>query len=497
VGGLEAALDSVLTGTPGSASLVKAPRGGRFASPNEISTAAIPGHTAVLTLHQGLQGIAERALAEAIDEMDASGGDIVVLDPNTGEIRALASRRARADASGATALTEPYEPGSTLKPFLAAALLERGRVRLDERVNTHNGRFSLNGRIISDVHRAQEQSFAEVIQNSSNIGMVQFVERLTPREQYEVLRDAGFGMTTGVPYPSESSGRLRGVSQWSGQSQHSLAMGYEISVTPLQLAAAYAAIANGGELLEPQLVKEIRAPDGTVTYRAARRVVRRIMSPATSRTVRDLLRDVVAGGTATQADLATFQLAGKSGTARRVRTDGSGYETGKYTASFVGVFPAEEPQIVILVKLDDPSGAYYGGRTAAPVTKVVLEAAIAARDAALDRRRLAEVPQRAVSLVAAFPDSVRSADTAARVAEAERTPFVFDLGVPLEDSQRKHVVTSRRVPDVRGLTTRLAVRELHRAGFRVRLDRTAGASTRPAAGTLLPAGTVVRLASQR
>ena len=497
VGGLEAALDSVLTGTPGSSSLVKAPRGGRFASPNEISAAAIPGHSAVLTLHLGLQGIAERALDEAIDEMDASGGDIVVLDPNTGEIRALASRRARADASGATALTEPYEPGSTLKPFLAAALLERGRVRLDERINTHNGRFSFNGRIITDVHRASDQSFAEVIQYSSNIGMVQFVERLTPREQYEALRDAGFGMATGVPYPSESSGRLRNVRQWSGQSQHSLAMGYELSVTPLQLAAAYAAIANGGELLEPQLVKEIRAPDGTVTFRAERRVVRRIMSPATSRTVRDLLRDVVTGGSARQAGLETFQLAGKSGTARRVRADGSGYEAGKYTASFVGLFPAEAPQIVILVKLDDPSGAYYGGRTAAPVTKVVLEAAIAARDAALDRRRLAEVPQRAASLMAALPDSVRSADTAARVAESERTPFVFDLGVPMEDAPRKPVVTSRPVPDVDGLSTRLAVRELHRAGFRVRLDGTAGAPMRPAAGTMLPAGTVVRLASQR
>jgi cell division protein FtsI (penicillin-binding protein 3) len=155
VGGLEAALDSVLRGTPGRVSMVRAPRGGRFASPTEVSTPATPGHTAVLTLHQGLQGIAERALDEAIARMDARGGDIVVLDPNTGEVRALASRRARADASGATALTEPYEPGSTIKPFIAAALIERGRVSLNETVNTHDGTYRINGRTITDVHQAR------------------------------------------------------------------------------------------------------------------------------------------------------------------------------------------------------------------------------------------------------------------------------------------------------------------------------------------------------
>ncbi len=495
-GGLEAALDSVLRGTPGRAGLVKDARGRRLQTPEESVTLPVPGHTTVLTLHQGLQGIAERALAEAIVEMGAEGGDIVVLDPHTGEVRALASRRARADASGATALTEPYEPGSTLKPFIAAALIEKDRVRLDERVDTHDGTFTLHGRTISDVHRAKHLSFAEVIQYSSNIGIVQFAERLSAREEYETLRDAGFGMTTGVPYPSESSGRLRPVKDWSKLSAASLAMGYEISVTPLQLAAAYGAIANGGELLEPQLLKEIRAPDGTVTWRSERRVVRRLMSEGTSRIVRGLLRDVVSSGTATTADLATFKVAGKSGTARRVNAEGGGYEQGKYTASFVGLFPAESPQIVILVKLDNPRGAYYGGRTAAPVTKAVLEAAIAARDAALDRRRLSEVPQRIASVRATVPDSVRVAEAEARTAEAERAPFVVELGVSAPKPRR--VVAARTVPDVRGLSTRSAVRELHRAGFRVALTRTGDDSaTQPAAGTRLPAGTMVRLDAQR
>jgi len=501
VGGIESALDGMLRGTPGRTVMVKAGRGGARLSPGERYVAPAAGRTAVLTLHQGLQDITERALSDAMRTLKARGGDIVVLDPHTGEIRALASRRARADASGATALTEPYEPGSTLKPFIAAALIERGRVSLDEVVNTHNGTWKVNGRTVTDVHREPVMSFKDVIRHSSNIGIIQFAERLSAGEQYEALRDAGFGMATGVPYPSESSGRLRQVREWSGFSQASLAMGYEIAVTPLQLALAYGAIANGGELLEPTLVKELRSDDGDVLQRAKRRVVRRIMSEETARTMRGLLREVVTSGTGTGANLTTYQIAGKSGTARRTRADGKGYEEGSYTASFVGLFPAEDPQFVILVKLDDPEGAYYGGKIAAPVTKAVLEAVIAARDAALDPRKLEGPPLQIATAASVAAETTRAeAVEAARVetlAAAEpNAPYVVELGVPIASPKR--VRTARPVPDVHGLPTRSAVRELHRAGFRVALVRAGGGTeTSPAAGTVLPAGTTVRLASQR
>ncbi|MEK0430260.1 MAG: hypothetical protein RL139_64 [Gemmatimonadota bacterium] len=521
VGGVEASLDAVLRGRPGRSVLVRAGRVGPLSSPEERFDPPVPGHSVTLTLHQGLQDIAERALADAIGSMRARGGDIVVLDPHSGAIRALASRRADPTASGATALTEPYEPGSTLKPFVAAALLELRRVTVDETIPTFNGKFTLNGRTIADVHAAPRMTFAEVIQYSSNVGIVQFAQRLTPREQYAVLRDAGFGMVTGIPYPTESSGRLRPPAEWSLQSPASLAMGYEVAVTPLQLALAYGAIANGGELLEPALVQEVRTAAGRVTYRAGRRVVRRLMSPATARTMRGLLRDVVTGGTATAADLAVYALGGKSGTARRTRDDGRGYETGAYTASFVGLFPADDPQLVILVKLDDPK-AGYGGLTAAPVTKAVLTAAIAARDAALDPSTLAGPPVRPVTAAAGTavasgtgPDSSgrggravtsdgASAASGAAVEGAPvrleepplRGPVAFDLGVdrrPTVDS-----LPPRAVPDVTGLTTRAAVRALHRAGFRVVLTgAAAGAVTLPAAGTVLPAGATVRLSSLR
>jgi cell division protein FtsI (penicillin-binding protein 3) len=268
-------------------------------------------------------------------------------------------------------------------------------------------------------------------------------------------------------------------------------MGYELSVTPLQLAAAYAAFANGGELLEPRLLQEVRGPDGKAIWTAERRVVRRIMSERTATAMRDVLREVVSEGTATSADLATFEVAGKSGTARRTSSDGRGYTSGAYTASFVGLFPADAPQYVILVKLDNPSGSYYGGRTAAPVTKVVLEAAIAARDAALNRTQLAAAPKRRAPSPTPQADSVRAAAVREAEAVSVAPAYVVELGTP--PAPVRVVLTSRAVPDVRGLPTRAAVRELHKAGFRVQLVRGGGVDQQPAAGTLLRAGSLVRL----
>ena len=272
-----------------------------------------------------------------------------------------------------------------------------------------------------------------------------------------------------------------------------------VRATPLQVAVAYGAIANGGELLEPALVKELRSVDGTVTYRARRRVVRRIMSEETAKVMRGLLREVVSSGTAKGANMSTYELAGKSGTARRVSSTGTGYEEGSYTASFVGLFPAEDPQLVVLVKLDDPEGAYYGGRIAAPVTKAVLEMAIAARDGALDDRRLpgpriqlADAQAEAAETTAV--EAERAAEEAAAEALQPNAPYVVELGAPAPAPKR--VVTARPVPDVRGLPTRRAVHELHKAGFRVRLSRGDRTETSPSAGTVLPAGSTIRLVAQ-
>jgi cell division protein FtsI (penicillin-binding protein 3) len=396
------------------------------------------------------------------------------------------------------ALSVPFEPGSTLKPFFAAALLARGRATPDERIDTENGVYTLEGRTITDVHAQASMTLTEVIRYSSNIGIAKFASRLESRAQYELLRDLGFGTPTGVPFPSEAGGTLMPPDEWTRMSPASLAMGYEIAVTPVQLAAAYAAIANGGELLEPTIVREIRAPDGTVRFRHERRVVRRVMSEEIAAMVRSMLVGAVEDGTGGSAGLGSFSVAGKTGTARVAR--GGRYAASEYTASFVGFFPADEPQYVVLVKIDRPTGAYYGGQTAAPVTRAVLEAAIAARDAALDRRALAS--RESLDAMAKAGPHAQDLGEAEDVVREQEPRQVVDLPLARDarpEALRPGHTAAREVPNVRGMRLREAVRTLHRAGFRVQLGSATGsaAATWPNAGALLREGALVRLVSDR
>ena len=512
VTGLELALDTVLRGDSGRVRLARDKNGRPLDTPDAWSEDAKPGATVVLTINNALQDIAERQLSIAVDSLHANGGDIVMMNPHTGEILALASRRVAMSSLANTAVTEPFEPGSTLKPFVAARLLETGRAKPSDIVNTHNGQLELDGRVITDTHKATQLSLADVIRFSSNIGIVEFGQRLTPAQKYEMFRDLGFGMPLGVPLPAESPGILREPKTWSKQTPASILMGYEIAVTPLQLVTAYAAIANGGELLEPHLVKEIRNSDGKVLYKAEPRAIRRVMSGETARTVQQMLRAVVEEGTATKADLATFEVAGKSGTARRTSAN-AGYTTGNYTASFVGLFPGNDPQYVVLVKLDSPKGAHYaGGDIAAPVTQIILRAALAARDAALDRHDLAASEKDPAKEAPASSTSSRVADSRSDaverarqqlsaatydpngnvVAEKDPPPVIVDLPSTLRAVAPPS--SMRAVPDVRGLSVRAAVHALHQAGFRVRLTEAPATYTLPAAGVMAAPGTLVQLA---
>jgi cell division protein FtsI (penicillin-binding protein 3) len=423
--------------------------------------------------------------------MGASGGDIVVLDPKDGSILALASRRPKVGQAAATSITEPFEPGSTLKPFIAAALLGRGRVGPNDVVDTHAGVLVINGRTLTDTHRAPAMTLRDVIRWSSNVGIAQFVQRLSSSEEFQALRDVGFGTPTGIPFPGESPGTLHDPGHWSKQSPASLAIGYEIAVTPLQLALAYASIANGGELLEPALVREIRGPDGSVVYRRQRRVARRVMSPQVAEQLRDILVETVAHGTATGANLLSFAVAGKTGTARRVEY-GAGYGRNEYTASFVGLFPGRDPQYVILVKLDNPTGSYFGGATAAPVSRAILQAAVAAHDAALDLQALANSRRVSLADTTGVPLPTADRDTAAVDSALAGGSAIVELGTPAA-AVPAPATTSVRIPDVHGWPLRSAVRALHRVGLRVVVVRAALGSTAPAAGTVVRAHSVVQV----
>ena len=501
-GGLELTLDSLLSGTDGSTTLARDSRGRQMDQSEEADVEPVAGASVKLTINQELQEISQRALAQAIERTRADGGDIVIIDPHDGGIRAMASERVGDRSFGSPVISEPFEPGSTVKPLFASALLERKLAKPADSVETENGVYTIEGRTIRDEHPASELSLADVIKYSSNIGIVKFVSRMSEREEFETLRDFGFGMPTGIALPGEAAGVLREPSRWSRQSAASLAMGYEISVTPLQLATAYAAVANGGELLQPAIVQQIRDEDGTVIYTHSRRVVRRLMTPEVAAKVRKMLMGVVREGTAKGAALVNYTLGGKTGTARRV-DPGHGY-SGAYTASFVGLFPAEDPEYVILVKVDGPRETIYGATAAAPVLKIVLEAAIASRDAALDRSSLASRAS-LVSVSDTIP-SGRADSVEYEPSESDESPAVgsappvrFDLPVvAMSDSADHAAPEPRAIPDVEGLPIRDAVRALHRAGFRVRLSGLGPASgTSPEAGVEAAPGSVVRLLSTR
>jgi len=469
--GLERTFDSVLAGKAGNSVMLRDARGNRYPSPSRPSAAPIDGADVVLTLDAELQEIAERALSQAVTDAGATGGDVIILQPGSGEILAIASVR-HSSGGAVGVIGDPYEPGSTAKIFAAAALLRTGKATPHDTVFAENGVWRVGDRTIHDEHKAGIMTLEQVIRQSSNIGIAKLGARLTQTEQFETLRDFGFGTPTGIEYPGEAAGRLRRPNQWSNTSAAALAMGYELNVTPIQLASAYGAFANRGILVEPTLVREVRERDGTVRWRHGARPIRRVVSEAVADQLSHMLLGVVEEGTGRRAALGTYQIAGKTGTVRR--NIGGRYVAGRYTASFVGLFPAVGPQLILLVKIDDPEGDYFGGFRAAPVVRTILEAALATPAVTLDRTRLSR--QRA-------PD----ADSAPVVRGT-----VVSVGWPLAPAESSSAPEPRPVPDVTGQNLRAAVRMLHRGGFRARVVGWGNVTeTVPAAGSAAQPGATV------
>ncbi len=473
--GIERVLDHQLSGVSGHAVVLKDGMGRQYESPSRLDAFPVPGHDVYLTLDAGLQEIVEDALRQALEQYEADAGDVVVLNPGTGEVLAVSSQTRRGIRT-AGAFTSVFEPGSTAKSFVLAALFEGGHAGLTDSVSTGDGTYEIAGRTIHDDHGGGRMTLADVMRRSSNVGIVKFSERLAPLQQFEMLRRFGLGSPTGVEFPSESSGILRRPEHWSGVTSSSLAIGYEIAVTPLQLAQAYGAIANGGVLMRPTLVLRVTSPTGDVVYRHTPEPVRRVIPAEAADDILTALRGVVSeGGTGETAALTTYALAGKTGTAHKAGPEG--YVEGVYTANFVSLFPADNPQQVWVVKLDNPKDA-YARLTAAPLTRVMIERVLAAQTGALDWARLSEPLE---------PNGAPPGTGLARQRTVIDWPPVFD----------STTVTERPVPDVVGSSLREAARTLHRRGLRMsvsgwgRVER-----TQPAAGTLVVPGAVVHVTAR-
>jgi cell division protein FtsI (penicillin-binding protein 3) len=482
LGGLEQQFDAELRGEPGRAATRRDARGRMIPGAWQEIVEPIPGNDLHLTIDADLQEIAREALGEAVAETGATGGELLLSDPRTGEV--LAAVSSRKGPRTWRAVTEPYEPGSTLKPFAIATLVAEKRTYLSERVFAENGAYTRESRTIRDVHAHGWLTVAEALKYSSNIVVAKLSERLDPATQYAYLRAFGFGSPTAVTYPSESSGLLRRPASWTEFSPASLAIGYEISVTPLQMLMAWGALANGGVLMEPRLVREVRARDGRIIQSMPTEAVRRVIPEWIANQLRPVLSEAVSAGTARMAALGSWDVAGKTGTARAA-VHGR-YQSGAYTSSFAGFFPASNPQLVFLVKLDSPRGEYYGAQTAAPVTRTMLEAALAARSIPLDKRAVATKPP---------PPLAKAKVETPRSAEPASGPYIFalDAGPPRRIAHRSASSLSS-VPDVRGLALRDAVRHLHAKGFRVGLQgRGVIKASNPGAGERVPSGALIRL----
>ncbi len=331
----------------------------------------------VLTIDERIQYIAEKALERQVKKVGAKSGVAIVMDPATGDILAMAEQPRYNPNNFAKygsewwkpkAVADAVEPGSTFKLFVVAAALETKAVRPTERIDCENGRYRVAGRNFREAHYGKYEilTVSEIISKSSNIGAIKLGERLGAERLLASLRLFGFGSKTGIDLPGESAGLLRPVSEWSRWSLPSISFGQEVAVTPIQLISGVSAIANGGYLIRPKLVKALLR-NGKEMKVIKTEIRHRVISERTAKAVIDMMVGVVRDGTGKRASIPGFTVAGKTGTAQKIDPVTKTYSGDKYLSSFVGFFPANKPRLAILVMVDEPEGMAWGGVVAAPV----------------------------------------------------------------------------------------------------------------------------------
>ncbi|MBN2452819.1 MAG: penicillin-binding protein [Candidatus Omnitrophica bacterium] len=337
------------------------------------------GMNLVLTIDEVIQSIAERELRRAFEKHNAKAASIVVMDPRTGAILALANlpnfdlndlNKRDPESLRNRAINDFYEPGSIFKVVTASALIEEGLVRLGDRVFCENGEWKAGAKILHDVHPYGTLTFREVIEKSSNIGTVKFARLLGPEKMYKYIKAFGFTDRTGIDLPGEVVGINRPVEKWSKVSMNAIPMGQEVTVTAIQLAAAISIIANNGFYVKPRIVKEIVDESGEVVKSFPPIIERKIITPKTAVYMRHILNGVVENGTGRKAKVEEFRVGGKTGTAQKV--ENGTYSHSKFIASFIGFAPMEKPILAVAVSVDQPRPVYYGGDVAAPVFKGVV-----------------------------------------------------------------------------------------------------------------------------
>lgn len=366
--GFELAYQKWLSGKPGSRRVIK-DRQGHIVEDLEAVKVPQDGKDLKLSIDRKIQYLAFRELSNAVQEHKAKAGAAIVLDAKTGEVLAMVNLpvynpnnpKNLAGRSRNRAIVDIFEPGSTLKPFTAAAVLENGNFKADTLIETTPGWFKVGGAVVRDVHPQGEITVAEAIQKSSNVGSAKMALTLQPQYLWSIFNHMGFGSPVNVGFPGEASGKLRNYKNWRPIEQATMSYGHGISLTLLQLARAYTVFANDGELLPISLLRVNEGPVG-----------HQVFSTETARSVRDMLELVTQpGGTAPRAQILGYRVAGKTGTAHKLGP--GGYQADKYVSSFVGMAPASDPRLIMAVMIDEPgNGKHFGGTVAAPVFSAVM-----------------------------------------------------------------------------------------------------------------------------
>lgn len=383
--GLENRFNALLKGEARDLTIIRDARG-RWFNTESSGLKAAPGKDLVLTLDKTLQFITESALNEAAGRTDAAAGMAVVLCPKTGALRAIAHYPSfnpndfgnyPADFRKNRAVSEPFEPGSTMKAFLIAGALDRGYIRPDSIYDCANGAYRIGPVTIRDTKPHDWLSVTQILKYSSNIGSVKISEVMGEKALYDTLRDFGFGEKTGIETPGETRGALRDWRQWTAVDTGNIAFGQGLSASAVQLVAATAAIANGGLLMQPHIIREIRDPVSGKVDSFQPSSLRRVISPETAATVREMMAAVTeTGGTGVDAAPAGYRVAGKTGTSQKTEPDGT-YSKTRFIASFLGFAPLEDPALVVLIMLDEPRKNYYGGAAAGPAFRTIVAEGLA------------------------------------------------------------------------------------------------------------------------
>lgn len=475
--GVELSLDNCLRGERAFLMCERDARGRIFvpsSMPMEVNS---KGSSVSLTIDRNVQHTAESELKEAVAKYSARGGVALVMRPKTGEILALATlptynpnapTTAIPEARKNHALTDAFEPGSTFKVFTMAAALETGSVKTSEKIFCENGAYRYAGRVLHDAHPHGWLTVPEVLKYSSNIGASKISERMDSERFYDMIRSFGFGTKTGVELIGEIGGIMPPRKGFGGIRRATVSFGQGISVTPIQMVTALSSVVNGGKVMKPYIVREIRDPEGKIVYRGEPKELRRVLSPKTSETMREMMGLVVQeDGTGTQARIKGFLVGGKTGTAQKVEVGTGKYSPNKRVSSFIGFLPLQDPELLILVLIDEPKGQVYGGVVAAPAFNQI-------------------------AVKTAYYLGISPTEPVARAAAGRELKSA--ASVPITRVSTASAESSLVMPDLRGLSMGRVVDVMGRHSVKLNLSGTGVARQQsPAAGQVLAPGTEVNV----